>query len=108
MYIPFRRYRIKLDGSGRIIDRNRRFLRSYKGDQNLHNNTEDLIITSPTTNSTSEDNQHTLSDTNDTTEQTSDLPRSDIPKELLPFNKPGISEQNIWFDRRTTRSGKDY
>ena len=105
MKLPFRKYRIKLDGSGRVIDRNRRFLRPYEGYVNLDRNTEEYIQTFPTTNRTP-----VVQDTDLTVNQAPDLSASApyIPKQLLPHNNRGLCEQDVLFDRKTTRSGREY
>ena len=112
MCLPFRRYRIKLDGSGRVIDRNRRFLRPYSAGQDLG---EDMFDTDtrPPIQSTSTSDTDQLIDVEDD-ETLVQVPRSRtstrhrLIQKLLPHNKCGIQEENVSFDHRTTRSGNEY
>ena len=107
MKLPFRQYKIRLDGSGRIVIRNRRFLRRYNhkhaalpedenGYPSLTPNLSDESPLSQTTPLPSYENDLTY------TSQT------DIPRNLLPHNKPGRLEESCQYQHRTTRSNRQY
>ena len=89
MKLPFRKYKIKLDGSGRIVTRNRCFLREYKHTRTpVTDSSEYSPIITPT--------------------NTSDVGSDIVPKNLQPFNKPGLMESDHQRDYRATRSGARY
>lgn len=96
MELPFRQYRIKLDGSGRIITRNRRFLQVYNCENDL---TPDVYLSPQSSQCTPE------------TSRTDDLPRTVTTrggKELQSHNNPGLLEDSNDLPYRTTRSGRHY
>jgi hypothetical protein len=90
MQLPFRKYRVKLDGSGRIVIRNRRFLRKYKVSKTSFDEFSKMISSPPTD----------LDATNITT--------SDVESRLKPYNRPGLCEDTHESQYRTTRSGNKY
>ena len=99
--LPFRKYRIRIHGSGRIIVRNRRFLRTYTATYRPHMN--EIIRDNDQAQepeSTTEINSHT-----DVINKTNGR---NILKRIQPYNKPGLSEDNRNFPYRTTRSGHQY
>ena len=98
--LPFRKYKIRLDGSGRIVCRNRRFIREYTpGSISSRRNTIEPISTPVTDAPTIVEN-----DLCDEIEEHTCLPRR-----LQPFNHPGLSESSQQeIQHRTTRSGREY
>ena len=119
--LPFRQYRIKLDGSGRIIQRNRRFLRAYSRDNDLYMEQSSMELPSPLPKQINTEQMSPpatrlqlatqssfvpaeLSDNHNS--NTSDMER--IPKKLQPFNNPGLLENEVGFEYRTTRSNRHY
>ena len=102
MELPFRRYRIKLDGSGRIITRNRRFLRACSYGKHISDNLEYLPLTSLT------EATPNLPVDPPTPGNSRDIESRKIPSKLQPYNKPGLREGDDSYEYRTTRSNKRY
>lgn len=106
MNLPYRRYKVKLDGSGRIIIRNRRFLRTYDGSNESMGEDDDDIYISPPQSPRDEP----------VAEMPPAAPRirpavtetSEVHTELRPYNNPGLLEDYTPIEYRTTRSGKQY
>ena len=105
--LPYRQYKVKINGSGRIVLRNRKFLKPINGDQiklkpslsptlptNNESDTNPLV---PTHNTPNTDQQIRLEENaspNSVTVYT-DQPLSKMPralKRLQSFNKPGLKE----------------
>ncbi len=114
MKLPFRRYKIKLDGSGRIVVRNRRFLRKYSCRRALPDScdwscVQLLPVTSPVQLSpiipqhSESPGRQQLPESHTTT--TDDFSR--VHPELRPHNRRGLLEQEN-FEYRTTRSKRQY
>ena len=99
--LPFRRYRIRIHGSGRIVIRNRRFLRAYTATYRPHT---DKVIYG---NDQAQEPEPTTEadDLNDTINQTNG---HKILKRIRPFNNPGLLEDTRSIPYRTTRSGHQY
>ena len=120
MCLPFKRYKIKLDGSGRIVVRNRRFIRTCHNDISICDDVFDSIPASTTdfAPSASASNKTPTATTstftppafirNDAMSPTSTTNAAPIPKKLLPYNNPGIMEDDHMHQFRTTRSGTKY
>lgn len=117
MCLPFRQYKIKLDGSGRIVLRNRRFLREYHHTNDPLNVTDSypLILTPSAEGSTMSSHQHTSQATEEeienivTQNKCPDANKGEkLPhmlKRLLPHNSTGLSEGSGMLTAHTTRSG---
>ena len=100
--LPFRKYKIRLDGSGRIVFRNRKFLREYLSSKR----TPQSLDTYPQTFSDDQTHEHNCDGDNEIDTQQppntlSDSQHNSIPEEqlvvakrLLPYNKPCSSESN--------------
>ena len=126
MVLPFRKYRVKLDGSGRIVIRNRRFLRAYKHNTSQHNTSHTMEGTDvpeiiPHTSNgnppaVEEDNIPHTSNGNPPAVEEENIPHTsnespptvEIERNLRPFNKPGFLEDTNDIPHRTTRSGAKY
>ena len=102
MELPFRRYKIKLDGSGRIITRNRRFIRACSYGKHMSDNLEYLPLTSLT------EATPDLPVDPPTPRHSRDIESTKIPNKLQPYNKPGLMEGDDSYEYRTTRSNKRY
>ena len=98
--LPYRKYMIKLDGSGRVVIRNRRFIRTPSlvlPDSDME---QPLTAeTVPETNTKNGVHESIIEDIPD---------ESVIPRELMPYNQPGLSENSSEIRHRTTRSGREY
>ena len=100
--LPYRQYKIKLHGSGRIVVRNRKFLRPY-----IDNQPSPVCQTSPTM-GIPVNNQQKTTPVMATESQSSGTTKPLMAKRLLSHNKPGLSETFEEIPHRTTRSGKIY
>ena len=99
--LPFRKYRVKLDGSGRVVLRNRKFLREYEAGSLIPDRL-DIDSTHPTVPVPEEDEEQEQHPNYDTSHEGTPV------KRLLPFNNPGLSEHTNETQHRTTRSGREY
>ena len=99
--LPFRKYRVKLDGSGRVVLRNRKFLREYEAGSLIPDRL-DVDLTHPTVPVPEEDEEQQQQPNYDTSHEGTSV------KRLLPFNNPGLSEHTNEVQYRHTRSGREY
>ena len=120
--LPFRKYKVKLDGSGRILIRNRRFIGQYFSGRSMTR--DDLIdYTVPSSKNQLPDqltSSQTLPDQFSSSQNQfpdpiltdsvicSEPSMSREAKRLLPYNRPGHSESLSDMQHRTTRSGRNY
>ena len=113
MELPFRRYKVKLDGSGRIITRNRRFLRTYHSMDNISNQLDYSLIrpferSLPVQSSTQLSSQSSQQPANHSEQHIATPEVHRIPRELRPHNRPGLLECENQVAYRTTRSNRSY
>ncbi len=103
---------IKMDGSGRIVSRNRRFIKEFVSnadeeaveDALMNSVTSPVLFSSPEPSSEQQFSESLPESVEPDVEHGEEM----VEPRLRPHNRPGLREQRTEFAGRTTRSGKIY